>query len=95
MFTGERCLGAPSGVCAPLCSNADTCGGRDCVLLFGDSGSVCGPRVCAPPCDTLAECPAHWTCDLARIDLLGHGQCIPIDAQDASVTADCDAAANP
>ncbi|MEZ4405789.1 MAG: hypothetical protein R3A52_04725 [Polyangiales bacterium] len=88
-LSNEVCVGGDAGVCSPTCAVADTCGGRDCIALSADA---CGPRACAPPCDALTECPPAWTCDLSRVDLLGHGQCIPIAGDpDAGVQPPCDA----
>lgn len=67
---GEGCFGGPDGVCARRCEARFECGGRDCV----ETG--CGERLCAPPCDTILECPRHHLCDQLRSDAEGHGQCI-------------------
>lgn len=67
---GEACFGGPDGVCARRCAARYECGGRACV----DTG--CGVSVCAPPCDTIRECPRFHLCDQQTSDAEGHGQCI-------------------
>ncbi|MBL8602825.1 MAG: hypothetical protein JNK72_12955 [Myxococcales bacterium] len=70
---GQVCVGGEGaeGVCATPCASAVTCGGRDCVTALGVAS-------CLPPCDALDECGRAMSCDLARVDADGHGQCIYI-----------------
>ena len=83
---GEVCTG-DGGVCARRCESSVECGGRDCVAM------ACGVRRCAAPCDHLSECPSGETCNLATLDVSGHGQCIPLD--DASVATDAACVVDP
>jgi hypothetical protein len=80
---GELCAG---GVCVRRCAGPSECGGRACIAL------ACGSRRCAAPCDHLRECPEGEACDLATLDVSGHGRCISLD--DAGAPGDgavCDA----
>ena len=77
------CVG---NTCSRVCASDADCDGRPCV------GPPCGPRLCAPPCDSIAECPTRYVCDLVHIDLQGHGWCLPINPADAANSSDATAA---
>jgi hypothetical protein len=65
------------------CQSSDQCGGRTCFA------TTC-PRVCAAPCDDVADCPSGQTCNTAIVDRSGHGECIPIKEAGVIVDAsDC------
>lgn len=83
---GEVCVGGEGtqGVCAVRCTSNVTCGGRDCVRVGCE-------QVCAPPCDSLTECGRTQSCDLARHDNAGHGQCIFIGGEGPLPDAGCPA----
>lgn len=79
----ETCFGDVDGVCTTSCSTDLDCLRHTCVR------SGCEPGRCAPPCDSIAECPRFYTCDLTRTDGAGHGECIPIaPEQDAGPPTD-------
>lgn len=82
---GDVCTG-DGGVCARPCASSADCGGRSCIPLG------CSARRCAAPCDHISECPTGETCDLAALDVSGHGACIAL--YDAGAPGDggaCDA----
>lgn len=79
------CLGEP-GVCTSVCESDLVCPSRRCLF----TGSCGASGRCAPLCDDVSECPRGFFCNLAIVDVVGHGRCEPV-----SVDVDggfCDAA---